>query len=307
MTTQVQYIKESNQLLFNKGKTFFWAKFLLTQQHATNAVRLYRFCRHIDDIGDEISDKTHAYNLLNTVIQELTNGKSNHQIVNDAIALFNECNIDIEIPILLVQGVMSDLKLVRFNNEHELFTYCYQVAGTVGLMMSKLLGIQDDYAYAHAIDLGIGMQLTNICRDVIEDASLNRRYIPASLIGDLEPSELVSPGIDTQQKIKDALAILLASADQYYKSGYSGLCFLPFRARLGINVASALYQQIGIILKKNHYQCWQFRAVVTLKFKFLLTLKTLISSLTDIHFYYYLKQHNPALHQAIKKLPYVNS
>jgi phytoene synthase len=307
MMSQRQYIKESNQLLYNKGKTFFWAKFLLTQQHAVNAVRLYRFCRHVDDIGDEIPDKQLATSLLEKIIHELKIGESQHQIVKDAISLFDECNIDIAIPILLIQGVMSDLSLVRFKNEQELLTYCYQVAGTVGLMMSKLLGIKDDSAYAHAIDLGIGMQLTNICRDVIEDAHLNRRYIPASLIGELEPSDLISPNIETQNKIKNALAPLLTSADRYYQSGYYGLCFLPFRARLGINVAAALYRQIGVILKKNYYQCWRFRAAVPLTLKFVLTLKTLMGSLADINFFRYSKRHNPQLHQAIKKLPYVNA
>jgi phytoene synthase len=307
MMPHTQYIKESNQLLYNKGKTFFWAKFLLTQQHAINAVRLYRFCRHIDDIGDEITDKKLAKSMLSKIVKELKKGESKHQVVQDAILLFVECKIDIAIPILLIQGVMSDLSLVRFKNEHELLIYCYQVAGTVGLMMSKLLGIIDDCAYALAIDFGIGMQLTNICRDVVEDANLNRRYIPASLIGEIDPEDLICPNIETQIKLKDALATLLNSADHYYQSGYYGLCFLPFRARLAISVASSLYRQIGVVLQKNYYQCWLFRATVPLQSKLSLTLKTLLLSLADVNFFRYSKRHNPFLHQAIKKLPYVNT
>jgi phytoene synthase len=307
VNTQTQYIKESNLLLSKKGKTFFWAKFLLKEQHATNAVRLYRFCRYIDDIGDDLTDKNLAKSMLNGVIEDLKKGQSEQQIVSDSIQLFAECKIDTDIPISLIQGVMSDLSLVRFKNENELLIYCYQVAGTVGLMMSKLLGVKNDAAYAHAIDLGIAMQITNICRDVIEDAYINRRYIPASLIGELEPIDLISPNLDTQIKIRTALAQLLMTADHYYQSGYDGLCLLPFRARLGICVASCLYRQIGVILKNNNYQCWLFRSVVPKELKSLLTLKALVLALADFNFFRYSNLHNALLHQAIKKLPYVNA
>jgi phytoene synthase len=307
VNTQAQYIKESNLLLSQKGKTFFWAKFLLKTEHATNAVRLYRFCRHVDDIADDTVNKKLAKNILNNMIKDLRKGESKDPVLIDSIQLFHECKINIDIPLLLIKGVISDLSLVRFKNENELLIYCYQVAGTVGLMMSKLLDVKNEAAYAHAIDLGIGMQITNICRDVTEDAYLNRRYIPATLIGDIEPCDLINPNIDTQNKIKNALQQLLTTANCYYKSGYYGLCFLPLRARLGISIASSLYHQIGVILEKNHYQCWLFRSVVPKQLKSLLTVKTFIASLSDFHFFRYSKSHNPLLHRAIRKLPYVNA
>lgn len=305
-TIAAAYLKESNLILSNKGKTFFWAKFLLSQQHAEKAVRLYRFCRYIDDIGDETTDKVVAKKILEAVIQSLKTGSSDHQVIRDAISLFNACEIDIQIPISLIQGVISDLKLVRFKDEQALLIYCYQVAGTVGLMMSKLLDVKDERAFAHAIDLGIAMQMTNICRDVKEDAMMNRRYLPESLIGKIEPGALVKPNAHNQNKIRKALAKLLDMADQYYLSGYNGLCFLPSRARVGILIAATLYQHIGVILKNKNYACWAFRSVVSKYQKAWLTLKILPSAILDMRLFFYLSSHNPVLHLAIKKLPYAH-
>lgn len=303
---QKEYIKESNLVLAQKGKTFFWAKFLLNQKHATQAVRLYRFCRHIDDVGDDNADHSLARHLLLQIIEELNVGRSSHPIISDAIALFHESQININIPIALVQGVMSDLDLVRIKDEAALMLYCYQVAGTVGLMMSKILDVKDQRAYAHAIDLGMAMQLTNICRDVAEDALMNRRYLPAALIGDIEPAALINPDEKTQDKIKNTLIKMLNNADTYYQSGHDGLCFLPNRARFGIVIASGLYRHIGTHLANNNYACWAFRSVVSKPLKAWLTVKILLLSLLDKSFYFYTKAHNHCLHDAINKVAYPN-
>lgn len=299
---QKAYIKESSLVLAQKGKTFFWAKFLLNQQHATQAVRLYRFCRHVDDVGDDTKDQSLARQMLLQMIEELTAGRSNHPIISDAITLFHEAKISITIPISLIEGVMSDLDLVRVKDEEALMIYCYQVAGTVGLMMSKILNIKDKRAFSHAIDLGMAMQLTNICRDVTEDALMNRRYLPTSLIGDIEPAALINPDEVTQRKIKNTLITMLNNADEYYKSGHDGLCFLPIRARLGIVIASGLYRHIGTHLANKNYACWAFRSVVSKQLKLWLTIKILTQSLLDQSFYIYARSHKQGLHDAINEV-----
>ena len=303
---QAEYIKESNVVLAQKGKTFFWAKFLLNQKHATQAVRLYRFCRHVDDVADDTADQSVARQMLSQMIEELTAGRSAHPIISDAIALFHEAQININIPISLIQGVMSDLDLVRVKDEAALMVYCYQVAGTVGLMMSKILDIKDKRAFAHAIDLGMAMQLTNICRDVAEDALMNRRYLPASLIGDIEPAALITPDGQTQDKIRSTLIKMLNDADAYYQSGHDGLCFLPIRARLGIVIASGLYRHIGTQLANKNYACWAFRSVVSKPLKVWLTLKILTQSLMNKSFYVHAKVHQQRLHHAIQEMAHLN-
>jgi phytoene synthase len=302
----IDYINESNKILSSKGKTFFWAKFLLKQEHAEDATRLYRFCRYIDDIGDEGDDKAHAHETLTKVITEIIQGKSNDPVIDDAIKLFNKKNIDVKIAIELINGVISDLKSVRIESEDQLLIYCYQVAGTVGLMMSKILDVKDERAYAHAIDLGIAMQLTNICRDVSEDAVMHRRYIPGSMCKSLEPALLIHPDKDIRNLISKNLTDLLNMADTYYQSGHDGLCFLPFRARMGMAIAGFLYRNIGVKLKNENYAFWNGRVFVSKSLKFGLTIQILLSSFFNASFYRYKKQHQARLHQSLKNLPHAH-
>ena len=302
----IDYIEESRKILAKKGKTFFWAKFLLQKEHAEDATRLYRFCRYIDDIGDESKDKDQARQALLQIISEIKLGLSNDPVIKDALNLFSKKNIDIRIPTELINGVISDLKTVRIETEGQLLIYCYQVAGTVGLMMSKVLDVKDDRAYAHAIDLGIAMQLTNICRDVVEDASMDRRYIPGSMCENLEPALFINPTISTKTLISKNLSYLLSVADEYYKSGHNGLCFLPFRARMGMAIAGFLYRNIGVKLKSENYSFWNGRVFVSKASKLKLTLQILSRSISDIGFYNYKVQHQAVLHQSLKNLPYVH-
>ena len=302
----IDYVKESNKILAKKGKTFFWAKFLLKKEHAEDATRLYRFCRYIDDIGDDSEDKDQARQILLQVISEIKLGLSKDPVIGDAIKLFKKRNIDISIPIELIKGVISDLKSVRIESESQLLIYCYQVAGTVGLMMSKVLDVKDDRAHAHAIDLGIAMQLTNICRDVTEDALLDRRYIPGSMCGSLEPEIFVNPAMSTKNLISKNIAYLLDVADEYYKSGHSGLCFLPFRARMCMAIAGFLYRNIGVKLRNESYAFWNGRVFVSQALKLVLTIQILLSSFIDVGFYKYKGQHQAQLHQSLKNLPHVH-
>lgn len=302
----IDYIKESNKILAKKGKTFFWARFLLKQEHAEDATRLYRFCRYIDDIGDESDDKDHAYQVLSKVISEINTGVSNDPVISDALKLFSKKNIDLRVPIELIRGVMSDLKPVRIASEDQLLIYCYQVAGTVGLMMSKILDVNDERAYAHAIDLGIAMQLTNICRDVTEDAIMQRRYIPGSMCNNPEPDLLINPDKEIKILISKNLNHLLNMADNYYQSGHDGLCFLPLRARMGMAIAAFLYRHIGVKLKNKNYEFWRGRVFVTKSSKFKLTAQILWRSIFDAGFYKYKGQHQAQLHQSLANLPYVN-
>jgi len=302
----IDYIKESNNILANKGKTFFWAKFLLKQEHAEDATRLYRFCRYIDDIGDESDDKDHAHQVLSKVISEINTGISSDPVINDAIKLFNKKNIDIRVPIELINGVLSDLQPVRIASEDQLLIYCYRVAGTVGLMMSKILDVNDERAYAHAIDLGIAMQLTNICRDVTEDAIMQRRYIPGSMCNNPEPELLINPDTEIKILICKNLNDLLHTADSYYQSGHDGLCFLPLRARMGMAIAAFLYRHIGVKLKNKNYEFWMGRVFVPKALKLKLTVQILLHSIFDAGFHKYKVKHQVQLHQPLKNLPYAN-
>ena len=265
----------ANQLLTQRGRTFHWARRLLSARHAERATRLYGFCRHIDDLVDECSSLTDAQAALAVVRQALHIGQSDDPVTCDMLNLMHDCGINPMIPLELIEGVESDLGEVRVTDMAELLRYCYRVAGTVGLMMTDALDVSAPEALPHAVDLGIAMQLTNICRDVRADALLGRRYLPESLVGALEPAALIDPNAATQATAAHAIGTLLTLADRYYASGEQGLRFLPPGARSGILVAARVYREIGVVLRQRGLDCWTSRATVSSAAKAGITLRAL--------------------------------
>ena len=301
-----EYANQSNEILFNKGKTFYWAKFFLSKHAAQQATRLYRFCRYIDDLADEVPDKAHAFDCLNKIKVELNAGQSNDVIITDAIALFDECHISVQIQIELINGALADLALVRIKTEAQLLEYCYQMAGTVGIMMCKVLDVSEQKALFHAIDLGIAMQLTNIVRDVYADALMDRVYLPESMTGTLTPDEVIALSDLNRAKLIQASELLLKQADQYYASGYAGLVHLPFRSRVSILIAAKLYQQIGSKIKSTHFKSLKKRVFIPLSTKLMLSIQMCFKAIFDRKFWFYNTIHHKPLHQHINKLPFCN-
>lgn len=301
-----EYANQSNEILFNKGKTFYWAKFFLSKHAAQQATRLYRFCRYIDDLADEVPDKAHAFDCLNKIKVELNAGQSNDVIITDAIALFDECHISVQIQIELINGALADLALVRIKTEAQLLEYCYQMAGTVGIMMCKVLDVSEQKALFHAIDLGIAMQLTNIVRDVYADALMDRVYLPESMTGTLTPDEVIALSDSNRAKLIQASELLLKQADQYYASGYAGLVHLPFRSRVSILIAAKLYQQIGSKIKSTHFKSLKKRVFIPLSTKLMLSIQMCFKAIFDRKFWFYNTIHHKPLHQHINKLPFCN-
>ena len=262
-------------VLAQRGHTFHWARRLLSARHAERATRLYGFCRRIDDLADEGLSPNAARTELAKAREALQTGQSDDPALRDMLELMGRCGIDARIPLELIRGVEGDLGEVRVADMDELLTYCYRVAGTVGLMMTAALDVSAPEALPHAIDLGIAMQLTNICRDVREDALLGRRYLPATLVGALDPAALVDPIGEARAVAVQAVHTLLALADRHYASGEQGLHHLPAAARAGILVAARVYQEIGVVLRQRDGDCWSSRATVGTAAKAAVTLRAL--------------------------------
>jgi len=296
-------LAQAKQTLAAKGKTFNWARRLLNPTHGNRAARLYAFCRYLDDLADEAASPTEAHTRLQAVDTALQSGGSTDPKVADALLLFRECGIDAAIPRELIKGLLDDLSAVRIRDEAELLRYCYRVAGTVGLMMCDVLDVKNPSASAFAIDLGIAMQLTNICRDVYEDAQLGRRYLPASLVGDLDAAALLTASPSTQASTQKAVRHLLQLADRYYASGEQGLPYLPLRARHGIRVAGRLYRAIGGQIQAQDCNVWAGRARVGLSQKIALTLSSVIFGGFSPSFLRVSSSHNASLHRALRGLP----
>jgi len=221
------------------AKSFNWAGFFLPKDTYEECSKLYAFCRILDDVvdsGQDLEIKKERFNEIKDILKlykiRFTDNE-NMLIVNDMLILTENKNIKKIILDDLIDGIESDLKKeVNFTTVKELLIYSYRVAGTVGLMMAKILSVKDSRALKGAIDLGIAMQLTNIARDVIEDQKIGRKYIEKDF-----------------KNIKATLQL----ADTFYESSFSSIKKIPFRYRFTILVARRIYRQIGrkIINKKN--------------------------------------------------------
>jgi 15-cis-phytoene synthase len=249
MNTSIDF----KQILAKHGRTFHLASRLLPASRRDDAALLYAFCRYIDDVADETPDKLEAERDLVALRSELCGDESPRPIVELFLDLASRRGLDVQAAVCLVDAVMSDLKLVRIANDQELIRYCYGVAGTVGLMMCGVLGVRSDEALHFAIDLGIGMQLTNICRDILEDAKRDRCYIPQSRLEAKGLShETVIAGTCDPRILAEVTDDLLAVAEQYYSSGDMGMRDIPLPGRAAILVAARVYRAIGWRLQRVH-------------------------------------------------------
>ena len=295
-------LQNADLVLSRKGRSFHWARRWMAPAHASRATRLYGFCRYVDDLADEDCPGQDPRTALTLVAQGIASGASQNPIVTDAIALMRECNIQPAMILTFIDGITSDLGTVRMADEGALLRYCYQAAGTVGSMMCRVLGCADPAALRHAVDLGIAMQLTNICRDVAADAAAGRRYLPATLIGDVAPQELVDPALSLQPRLQACIDHLLDTADRYYRSGEAGLAHLPIGARCSILVAARVYRAIGTRLLQHGSAYWLGRTVVPRRSKALVTLRALLLTPLLPGFWVPARHHDSTLHGALSEL-----
>jgi len=223
----------NNNYLSIYAKSFNWAGFFLPKKIFIKCSNLYDFCRTVDNIADEDEDLNIKKKNLLDFKNKFNNKDYKNPIIKNMWELINDFKISTKIINDLFDGVESDLKdKVQLNSKKDLLIYSYRVAGSVGLMMAKILNVKSQTALKSAIDLGIAMQLTNISRDVVEDAKNNRSYISANF-----------------DSIKETLKL----ADLFYESSFASINKIPLSFRFSILVARRVYRQIGynILKKKN--------------------------------------------------------
>jgi phytoene synthase len=249
------------------GKSFWFASLFLPQPVAADAARLYAFCRTMDDLADvAVTEESRV--VLSEVRRDLKKGVTSIPEVQDFFALVNQYKLPCEAAEYLIATFIQDATTeLHIENEDQLVRYCYGVAGTVGLMMSPILGANRTQAGEAAIHLGIAMQMTNIARDVLEDASNHRRYIPGCWVQHLTAQEILiaseSNTSDNRELVASAVLRLLELADRYYASASLGFLYIPARARRGIEVAAAVYREIGTTLRRDHGAWWNGRVQVS--------------------------------------------
>ena len=215
------------------AKSFNWAGFFLPKETYKKCSALYDFCRVIDNIADEKNQIKIKQNKFEEFKNNFNKKNFDDSIIENMWKLINEFNISLKIINDLFDGIESDIKdEVKLNSKKDLLVYSYRVAGTVGLMMAKILNVNKKNSLKSAIDLGIAMQLTNISRDVIEDLNNQRFYI--------------------QENFEDIRSTILLS-EKFYENSFYSIKEIPLSFRFSILVARRVYRQIGykILNKKN--------------------------------------------------------
>lgn len=279
---------DSYDTLRRNGRSFYWAGQLLSGEQLARAASLYSLCRGIDDLADDAvtdSQKSLAQQQLTRLDDALEKreppGEGLDAVYHQAQQLLADEPIALGALRDLIATVRKDLHPVRVRDQRELLQYAYGAAGTVGVIMTCLLEARRrPDALPHAIDLGIAMQLTNMARDVLEDAHLGRVYLPADgASGSLFAEALVAGCPATRHRAWGGVCELITLAEFYYRSGWKGLAYLPLRARFSIAVAAQVYREIGQqILRRGEHQYWQRRSVVSARRK----LRVSVDALTQL-------------------------
>ena len=217
------------------AKSFNWAGFFLPKKTYKNCSYLYDFCRVVDNIADNEDEIEIKKIKFQKFVSDFKQKNFENPVIQNMWNIINEFNISLEIIYDLFDGIESDIKQnVKIDTRKDLLIYCYRVAGTVGLMMAKILKVSKKQSLKSAIDLGIAMQLTNISRDVIEDSKKNRSYIHGNF-----------------EEINSTIKL----ADTFYKNSFYSIREIPLSFRFSILVARRIYRKIGYkILKKKTFE-----------------------------------------------------
>ena len=217
------------------AKSFNWAGFFLPKKTYSKCSALYDFCR----VADNIADSNEAIELKKIKFLDFQNNFNNKKfddpIIKNMWQLINEFNIPLKVVNDLLDGINFDIqKSIKLYKKKDLLLYSYRVAGTVGLMMAKILRVNKKNSLKSAIDLGIAMQLTNISRDVVEDLNFGRSYINFNF-----------------EEIKSTIKL----SESYYEKSFYSIKQIPFTFRFAILVARRVYRKIGFkIIKKQNLE-----------------------------------------------------
>jgi len=250
--------RTSAEVIQKHSKSFALASRVLPPDARLHAVALYAWCRRADDAVDLVAPDRQQ-NALETLHDELRLVYEGAAQDDPVLALFQETVRERRIPLRyaqdLLRGMSMDVHGERYRSMDDLLAYCYHVAGCVGLMMCHAMGVRGDWALVHATHLGMAMQITNICRDVLEDWERDRLYIPDQLLSDCGAPGLAEQLGDPFPKeavpaVSLAIARLLDEADLYYASGDAGLPALSWRCSMSIRTARSVYSAIGGRLRR---------------------------------------------------------
>ena len=259
------------------SKSFALASRVFGAQMQADVQMLYAWCRHCDDVIDgqslgedapdaDLSPEEQARRLqaLKRDTVRALQGETLGVAAFDGFgAVARRHQIPERYAMDLLAGFAMDVEGRSYETFDDALSYCYGVAGVVGVMMAIVMGVahDDEATLDRACDLGLGFQLTNICRDVIDDAKAGRVYLPAALLKayGVDPSAEGVLARESRAALAGAVGAVLGVADQYYASATIGLRRLPPRAAGAIAAARNIYRDIGRIVEQRGQNAWDQR------------------------------------------------
>lgn len=256
-------IAHAEESIAKGSASFSAAARIFDRQTRDDCVMLYAWCRHCDDVIDG-QDHGHAQTAdfregqaqrlaeLRRQTAAALNGAPHGPVFDSLHRVAQRNAIPALYPNQLLDGFAMDVEEREYRTEADLLDYCYHVAGVVGVMMAQIMGVRDPDVLDRASDLGIGFQLTNIARDVMEDAAAGRSYLPDDLLTTRDRDDLYRAAIH-----------LLDMAEVYYDSAFAGMKELPPRSALAIAAARRVYRAIGVKLRKGGPAAWDRRISTT--------------------------------------------
>ncbi len=273
---------DTSRLIIQKGsKSFATAAKLFDDETRDNAYLLYAWCRHCDDVIDNqelgFNSQPQEAAVTQQILDELRaktqaaidDIPSDDPIFEGLRYVLKKNEIPGRYPLELLEGFAMDSQEHRYKTFDETLLYCYYVAGVVGVMMAYVMGARDEAALQRATDLGIAFQLTNISRDVREDAMIDRVYIPEEWIVEagIPPEDLLNP--EYSEALVSVVERMLNEADRYYASANEGLRALGFRSAWAVAAARGVYKAIGDTVRKRGVSALTERVIVRKRRKLL--------------------------------------
>lgn len=267
------------------SKSFATAAKLFDASTRRSALMLYAWCRYCDDVIDgqtlgfasHEQDGVSASQRLSMLETQTQRAFSGAPMSEPAFAAFQEVAIRHAIPPRLafdhLEGFAMDVRETRYDTLADTLRYCYHVAGVVGLMMARVMGVRDEAVLDRACDLGLAFQLTNIARDIVEDAQAGRCYLPADWLAaeGIDPDQPGAP--EQREKLARVAQRLVAEAEPYYASARAGLAGLPLRSAWAIASAHGVYREIGVKVSAAGARAWDTRQGTSRPEKLALLLK----------------------------------
>ncbi len=265
------------------SKTFYWGSVFLPPPKRRAIWAVYAFCRVVDDIVDEAcgtetprpghlngsSSPEEALEYWRQSLERIyqRGGMGDGPIQRAWSDMLERYPVPLEPALDLLWGVAMDLTVSRYEKFDDLYLYCYRVAGTVGLLTTPIFGYHNEAAPAHAVDLGVALQLTNILRDIGEDARRDRIYIPLDEMRRFGYSEAELMAGLINDAFRELVRFQMARADEYYQRAQSGISMLSTDCHLAVRLSGSLYRHILDRIRLNNYNVFTKRASVPLKTK----------------------------------------